>query len=133
MSHVKDFLGAGWKFPPQLDSHGKVELVRDEADLDEAIRIILLTRKGERAMRPEFGSELHELQFAPINDNTFGLARRYVFEALGRWEPRIEVEEVRVSASENGGSLKIDILYRIPAINSERNLVFPFYVIPGEE
>jgi phage baseplate assembly protein W len=134
LNPVKDFLGSGWKFPPRLDARGRIELVHQEQDIDEAIRIILMTRKGERPMRPEFGSDLHEIVFAPNDASTAGLARRYVFEALARWEPRIEVQEVTAEFdADNPSRLMIEISYSIPATNSDRNLVFPFYVIPGED
>lgn len=131
---TKDFLGSGWKFPPRLDGRGRIELAHQEQDVEEAIRIILLTNKGERPMRPEFGSDLAQLQFAPNDGATAGLARRYVEEALARWEPRIEVREVNAGADPgNAARLNIDIRYQIRATNSERNLVFPFYVIVSEE
>jgi uncharacterized protein len=131
---TKDFLGAGWRFPPRLDARGRIELIHQEQDVEESIQIILQTHQGERLMRPEFGSELFRLQFAPNDAATAGLARRYVQEALTRWEPRIEVMEVHAAPDERDyGRLLINIRYFVPATNSERNLVFPFYVIPGEE
>lgn len=130
----KNFLGSGWKFPPCLDARGRIELAHQEQDVEEAIRIILLTRQGERPMRPEFGSELHRLLFAPNDATTAGLARRYVQEALARWEPRIEVNEVLAETdARDPARLYIEIHYHLVATNSERNLVFPFYLIPGEE
>lgn len=131
---TRSFLGSGWKFPPRLDSRGRIELVELDADIEESIRIILMTRKGERPMRPEFGSELHTLVFAPNNPATCGLARRFVTEALTRWEPRIELQNVDAEPDENHPErMMISISYRSRQTNSERNLVFPFYTIPGEE
>ena len=131
---AKDFLGSGWKFPPQLDARGRIQLVHQEQDIEEAVRLILSTRFGERPMRPEFGSDLFTLVFAPNDAATAGLARRYVMESLARWEPRIEVTEVLAGPDSDGPErLLIDIYYRVLATNAERNLVFPFYVIPGEE
>jgi len=131
---TRDFLGSGWKFPPQLDARGNIALVHEEQDVEEAIRMILLTNKGERMMRPEFGSELATLVFAPNDAATAGLARRYVTEALARWEPRIKVAEISVAPDEaDPGCMRIGIRYRLRATNSERNLVFPYYVIPREE
>jgi len=52
---------------------------------------------------------------------------------LDMWEPRIDVEEVLVGFDGSDiGTFYIDILYRIRGDNDERNLVFPFYVIPDE-
>ena len=131
---TKDFLGSGWKFPPRLDARGRIELAHQEQDIEESIKIIVMTRKGERPMRPEFGCDIHRLIFAPNDAATAGLARRYVTEALAMWEPRIQVRDVVArSDPDNEGRLMISINYSVPAINSERNLVFPFYVIPGED
>jgi phage baseplate assembly protein W len=131
---TRDFLGSGWKFPPDLDSRGRIALVHQEQDVEEAIRIILRTRKGERPMRPQFGSDLHLLMFMPNDASTQGLACRYVRESLGWWEPRIEVLDVQARTDpSDAGRMLLNVAYRIPATNSERNLVFPFYVIPGEE
>lgn len=129
-----DFLGSGWKFPPRLDARGRIELVHEEQDVEEAIRLILFTNRGERPMRPEFGSDLFKLQFAPNDAATAGLARRYAQEALTRWEPRIDSIQVEAGPDpKNSARLLLTVRYRIRATNAERNLVFPYYVIPGED
>ena len=59
-------------------------------------------------------------------------ARGEVTSALRRWEPRVDVEDVIVSFDARDPSvLYIDIRYVIRRTNDRRNLVFPFYVIPG--
>ena len=133
MEAKQPHIGSGWKFPPQLDARGRIELASGDRDIQEAIKIVLLTRKGERPMRPEFGSDLETLVFAANDAATAGLAERYVADALARWEPRIEVMSVDAKPSNGRAALDIDIKYRIRASNDERNLVFPFYTIPGEE
>ena len=133
MDQTKDFLGSGWKFPPRLDSRGRIELVHQEQDVEEAIRMILMTRKGERPMRPEFGCQIHDLVFDPNDAATSGLARRYVQEALLRWEPRIQVLTVTASPDHRfPDRLMIGVDYKLITTQERRNLVFPFYVIPGE-
>jgi phage baseplate assembly protein W len=91
---ARDFLGTGWAFPVTVDARRRIALARQERDIEEAIRIILLTPKGQRVMRPEFGCQIHDLIFAPNDATTAGLAAYYVEEALGMWEPRIQVLEV---------------------------------------
>jgi phage baseplate assembly protein W len=108
-------------------------MVGDDMDIEESIRIVLGTAKGERRMRPTFGSSLHELVFAPNNASTATLASHYVREALGQWEPRIEVTEVGVTTDPlDPACLLIDVRYRIRETNDERNLVYPFYRIIEE-
>ena len=128
-----DIVGKGWQFPPRLGRRGSIGLVGGEAEIEQAILIILHTAPGQRVMRPEFGCRLPELVFAPNNNLTAGLAERYVREALGRWEPRIRLVSVTVTPDEdNRARLLISVAYRIKATHSRRSLVYPFYLIPQE-
>lgn len=132
---MSDFLGVGWAFPVQLDARRRFALARHERDIEEAMIMILLTPKGQRIMRPEFGCQIHDLIFAPNDSTTIGLAEFYVREALAFWEPRIEVRQVLINedpAVNDGSKLLIEIVYEVKATHDSRSLVFPFYRIPGE-
>jgi phage baseplate assembly protein W len=131
---MPDFLGTGWAFPPRVDARGRIALARQERDIEEAILMILLTPKGQRVMRPDFGCRIHDLAFAPNNSTLIGLASYYVEEALVMWEPRIELDEVMARVDpEAPERILVDISYRIRATHDRRSLVFPFYRIPGED
>jgi phage baseplate assembly protein W len=128
----KDILGTGWAFPLRIDGRGGIALSRYENDIEESIRIILGTAKGERRMRPNFGCDIHNIIFAPNNATTWGLAAHYVEEALGWLEPRIEVTEIDPQPDpEDSSRLLINIKYRTKATNDARSIVYPFYLIPG--
>jgi phage baseplate assembly protein W len=102
-------------------------------EIEQAMRIILNTSPGQRVMRPEFGCRLQELVFAPNNSQTAGRAERFVREALGRWEPRIDLERVTVQPDDqNRARLLISVFYRVKATHSSRSLVYPFYLTPEE-
>ena len=129
-----DFVGRGWAYPMRIDSRGGVALQSGGDEIDAAIRMILSTAPGERLMRPEFGCEIWDLLFAPINSNTLGMMSNSVEAALQRWEPRAEVESVETEPNgSHGGRVDITVTYRVLATNDRRNLVYPFYVIPGED
>ena len=129
----RDFLGAGWGAPMGVDGRGGIGLVSGDRAVERSILSILRTAKGERRMRPQFGCGIHDLVFAPNDPTTAGLIQSQVLEALGWWEPRISVASVDVEPdSEDDGLLLIEIRYVIKATNAERNLVYPFYLIPGE-
>ncbi len=128
-SSVRDVIGTGWHFPIRPDGRGGLSLTRQENDIEESMIVILSTARGERRMRPDFGCRIHEQVFAPNNATTWGLVRQYVEEALGWWEPRIEVAEVGVRSDPADISrLLITIKYRIKATSDERALVYPFYL-----
>lgn len=130
---MTDFIGRGWAFPIRTDANGGIALVSSEREIQEAIRVIVSTSPGERPMRPEFGCRIHEYVFSPADSSTANAIGAEVRDALQRWEPRIDVEDVLVSFDPaDPTTLYIDIRYAIRATNDRRNLVFPFYVIPGE-
>jgi uncharacterized protein len=132
MAHGGDFIGSGWSFPTTITPAGSVRLVGGSEDIDAAIRMILSTIPGERVMRPEFGCRMWSLIFAPLTASTLGLIEQYVREALERWEPRIELDSVLAVADQDSAEVKVELDYRLRATNDVRNLVFPFYSIPGE-
>src|SRR5690349_2372949 len=109
-------VGRGWGFEVGVDATGGIRLSSDQTEIEEAIAIIIGTSPGERRMRPAFGCRIHELVFASNNAETLGLARRFVLEALGMWEPRIDVESISVTADAaeaDRGRLNIELTYSI--------------------
>lgn len=128
-----DFIGAGWAFPLRVNGTGGVALVRREQELEEAMRLVLSTHPGERPMRPDFGCPLRDFVFRGANDQTAAELALEVRNALLRWEPRVDIENVVVAPDPHDrGLLYIDIEYRPKATNDHRNLVFPFYTIPDD-
>ncbi|MFF2752098.1 GPW/gp25 family protein [Kitasatospora sp. NPDC058048] len=128
--HVDLLIGQGWAFPARIDDH-RIALARGSDDIEQAIRLILLTNPGERPMRPTFGCGIHALVFAPLDADTAGSLDRDVRTALERWEPRITVEDVTAEVEPAAeGRLAVHLSYRVNATNSPRTLVVPFYTVP---
>jgi phage baseplate assembly protein W len=127
---VIDPLGKGFAYPLRTTPRGSLAVARQDQKIRESIRIILGTQVGERVMRPDFGSNLKSLVFAPNSPATASLARHYVEEALTRWEPRITLEEVAVRNDLAERALVIDVHYHIAATFQRQNLVFPLYLEP---
>lgn len=128
------FVGRGLAFPLRTSPTGRLAMVEDATNIEDAIRVIVATAPGERPMRPGFGCRIHDHVFSPINEATIGTIAFEVERAIARWDPRVDVEAVDVYVDEDTeGLLYIDVTYRIKANNDERNLVFPFYTIPESE
>ena len=134
MEQHHEIIGTGWAFPLSANGRGGIAMSRGETDIEQAIRIILGTAKGERRMRPNFGCQIHDLVFAPNDDSTWGLARYYVDDALAMWEPRIDVLDIAVGPNlDEPARMDISISYRVRATKDARTLVYPFYLITPEE
>jgi uncharacterized protein len=129
-----DFIGAGWAFPVRAGPCGAIALARGTDELEQAMRLILLTYPGERPMRPAFGSRLRDFVFDGATLENAARIESEVRQTLTRWEPRVDVAEVVVTLDDaEVGLLYIDITYVVKATNDRRNLVFPFYTIPLDE
>lgn len=130
---AKEIIGSGWSFPPQIDPQGGVSLTNPRNEIQQSIWVILSTSPGQRVMRPSFGCRLQEMVFAPNNSHTAAQVRRYVEEALGMWEPRIDLVQVRVHPDpQEAARLTIEIEYEVKTTRDRRSLVYPFYLIPGD-
>jgi phage baseplate assembly protein W len=127
-----DMLGRGLAFPFDVGPDGGLAMAEGEEDVEQAIRIILSTVPGERAVRPEFGCDVHAFVFESLEAATYGHIERAVRLALARWEPRITVETVDFSIGDSGSTLLIHLTYALQTTNSRRNLIYPFYIVPAE-
>jgi uncharacterized protein len=129
-----EIIGHGWAFPPHINAQGRFAMTNERSELDQSIRIILSTPLGQRVMRPTFGSRLQDLVFAPNNSHTLAEARRFTEEALGMWEPRIQISQINVHTDDQDRNcLVISIEYEVKATHDRRSLVFPFYLSPEKE
>lgn len=128
----RDYLGRGWSFPVGVAVDGEIDTAAGEECVEEAIRVIIGTAKGERVMRPDFGCGIHDYAFDTVNANTRTMVETSVEEALVEHEPRVAVEDVSTSTEDLAeGVLLIEVEYRIHHSNTRRNLVYPFYLDGG--
>jgi len=130
-SALTKILGKRIAFPLHLDDRNKLAMVDGDMAVRQSIYLIVMTVPGERVLRPEFGCRIHELIFDPLNKQTFVTAKRYVEEAIRRWEPRIEVIELDVESGDvDRAELLINIKYKHKNRPDPRSLVFPYYLNP---
>lgn len=135
MKHNKTFLGIGWKFPPTFDKKsGSVMLVSEEEDIKESLKILLSTKPGERIMLPEYGCNLHRMIFDAINSSMITEIKGMIREAVLYFEPRILLHDVEVKQdTEQEGLLLINLHYTVRKTNKRSNMVYPYYIIEGNE
>ncbi|WP_309120041.1 GPW/gp25 family protein [Paenibacillus sp.] len=129
----KAFLGKGWKFPIEVDeATGRIKMSEHEDDIAEAIRVIIWTSRGERIMRPTFGSGIERFLFESTDDMTLRLIESELEEAVRVWEPRVHNVEVKVVRdARDAEKLLIHVLYEVRTTNNLFNQVYPFYLHEG--
>ncbi|KVU78242.1 phage baseplate protein [Burkholderia ubonensis] len=70
--------------------------------LIQSIADILGTRKGSRRERPEYGSDIPLMVDLPITRGWVSAAQAEAARAIGRWEPRIRLAQVKVLSVVDG-------------------------------
>ena len=97
-------------FPLRLDAGGRTAAVDDEAYLRGLVETVLFCRPGERVNRPDFGSGVDRLVFAPSGDELAGATKAMVQAAVQQWLGElIRVEDVTVTADD--AVLRVTVTY----------------------
>lgn len=128
-----EFKGTGWRFPLMPDVTGGLTYVSGDENIEQSLKILLLTGLGQRVMRTDFGCKAPSLVFAPGSQQYLGLLETTVREAVRDWEPRVDLEEVRAEPDlDDETCVTVHIGYRVRQTNTRGNLVFPFYSVTAE-
>jgi phage baseplate assembly protein W len=106
-------------FPLDVDARGRIA----EADLDahvlQMIEQLLFTSPGERVNRPDFGSGLLQLVFAPNSDELAAALQFSMQAALQQWlSDVVEVRSLEVTADD--AILRVDLRYLVRRTGMER-------------
>ena len=93
---VGRLLGRGISFPPRIGPDGRMVWSEGEANIREAIYVILMTQFNERINQADYGGNLPAYLFEPNTVTTRHQVQTRIEGALRRWEPRIAVQTVEV-------------------------------------
>lgn len=127
-----DLIGQGWKFPIKVNAKGGLDWSSGPERVQQAIWLVLSTSLGERIMRPEFGAGAQDYVFQSNSSVTRSTLANAVKKALVKWEPRIDVQSIRVDpAPDSDSKVLISIDYKIRTVNELFNLVYPLYLAEG--
>lgn len=128
------FLGAGMKFPPQIDpGTGRFALSSGAQNVKESVYIILMTNRGERWLDPDFGSEIMRYTFMDTSLTMLNLLSSDLRTLLMEQEPRISDVTVDIDPEVKDGCMLVNVAYTVADTNTRDNLVFPFYLNAGGE
>jgi uncharacterized protein len=132
MNDNLQFIGTGWSFPPAFDkATGNTTMTTGVEDIYGSLHILFSTTLGERVMRPEYGCNLKDYVFDPVNTAMEAYIKKLVEDAIIYFEPRITLEKCTVDFNDLEGIMWIKVDFRIDATNSRANYVYPYYLKEG--
>jgi phage baseplate assembly protein W len=109
----------GIRFPFGLLEDGL--FLKKSSDLElikSNLRQLILTKKGERVMLPEFGTNIKEYLMEPLDPFTLNQIRLELLEAIYRYAPDVQVDKIQVfaggeSAKDSSNGLNINLFCSI--------------------
>lgn len=107
-------------FPFRIDGRGRTAGATDDAHIRQLIEQLLFTSPGERVNRPEFGTGVMQLLFAPNSDEIATATEFMIQGSLQQYlGDLIQVDDVTVESDE--ATLRITVQYVVRR-NQERNV-----------
>ena len=99
-------------FPYHFDSHGRTAAIDYDAHIRDLIEQVLFTAPGERVNRPDFGSGLLRLVFAPNSDQLAATTQYLVQGSLQQYlGDLIQVDAVEVENEDS--ALRVTVRYLV--------------------
>lgn len=110
-------------FPYHFDSRRRTAVTDDNDHVRDMIEQFLFTNAGERVNRPDFGSGLLQMIFAPNSQELAATLQFTVQAGLQRWLGDA-VEVLNLDVLSEDASLQVDIKYRVRGTQEVRSETF---------
>jgi uncharacterized protein len=110
-------------FPFHFDNRGRTAETDDDDHIRDMIEQFLFTNAGERVNRPDFGSGLLQLVFAPNSPELAATVQLTIQAGLQRWlGDVILVQKVEVTSEE--ATLNVLVQYVVNRTNQTQTITF---------
>ena len=110
-------------YPFHFDSRGRTALTGNDDHIRDMIEQFLFTNAGERVNRPDFGSGLLQMVFAPNSPELAAALQHTVRAGLQRWlGDLIEIQALEVRSDDS--TLRVAIQYVVRRTGEGRTETF---------
>jgi len=101
----------GLAFPMRWDGIGGV-LTQSEnlGALRDGVIQLIMTSRGARVMRPDYGTDLRKSLFEPIDSTTLQTLRGQIAETIAKYEPRVVLQQLNIFPQEELNTLTIQLV-----------------------
>ena len=91
--------------------------LKNSSAIARSIRNIVFTQPGEKFFNPDFGSRITESLFENMDEVSALAIRDEIENSITRFEPRVNVIEVKVIPNFEANEMKATIVYEIVGID----------------
>jgi uncharacterized protein len=112
-----------YNFPFLIDKKGHTATTNQEQHARQLIEQVLFTIQGERVNRPDFGTGINQLVFAPNSDELATATQLLIQASLQQWlSDVISVSSVNVTNDDSG----LNIVIEYSTIVDKKNHILNF-------
>jgi len=87
--------------------------LKNESAIARSVKNIVFTVPGEKPFDEDFGSQISQALFENINDISANIIKSEIKSSLQRYEPRVNVKEVKVEPNFDQNEFNATIVYEI--------------------
>lgn len=80
------------------------------ASLRDGVKQLLLTSRGARVMRPDYGTDIRKSVFEPLTKEMVDTLRSQIVETIRKYEPRVIVQKLELTPDHENHQLNIQLL-----------------------
>ena len=109
-TYGKDYVDFDMDFTKH-PSHGDLSKVKKSTAINRSLKNILMTNSGERLFQPDIDSGVGILLFENFSPLTSSRLESVISNAIEKYEPRADLQNVTVKANEEENAYQIIITY----------------------
>ena len=109
-TYGKDYVDFDMDFDKH-PAHGDLTQVKKSTAINRALKNIVMTNPGERLFQPDVEGGLGPLMFEQFNDLTTSRIESKIRQAIGKFEPRADVQSVNVKPTPEDNAYLVNIVY----------------------
>jgi len=109
-TYGKDYVDFDMDFDKH-PAHGDLTQVKKSTAISRSLKNIIMTNPGERLFQPDVEGGLGPLMFEQFNDLTTSRIESKIRQAIGKFEPRADVQSINVIPNPKENAYQVNIVY----------------------
>ena len=109
-TYGKDYVDMDMDFDKH-PAHGDLTQVKKSTAISRSLKNIIMTNPGERLFQPDVEGGLGPLMFEQFNDLTTSRIESKIRQAIGKFEPRADVQSINVIPNPKENAYQVNIVY----------------------
>lgn len=99
-----------------------LSIIKNENSVKQALKNIIFTNFNERLYNPNFGGNINNFLFEPMNNFTYDAMKESIQNTIQNYEPRVVDSNIVITPIDEFNSIKINIYFTLLNSNQVSDL-----------